>query len=117
MAVAVSESSSTGLPRDAAHAGVAKESSFMVVFGNSEWITDTALTANSVNYDLFTSCLTWLRGGTGVGKSATDKGKTREVYNLNVPKENIVRLAYLPLGLILLGVVGLGCGVWVVRRR
>jgi hypothetical protein len=42
--------------------------------------------------------------------------KDRDRYRLE-PTTNIARLMFLPSGLMLLGIVGFGVGVWVIRRR
>jgi hypothetical protein len=121
MAVAVSETAGRGVPRDAAHAGMFQETPRLVVFGNATWVTDDRDYGlrgrlGQTNFDLFSSCLSWLRERPDIGK---EKGanKTRQVYDLNIADQNISRLVWLPLWLILLGVIGLGGGVWVVRRR
>jgi hypothetical protein len=43
--------------------------------------------------------------------------KTRKDYDSGLPKTEARRLQWMPLGLMLLAVVGMGLGVWVVRRR
>jgi hypothetical protein len=118
LAVAVSEGGGGNLPRDRAHASLVKETPRLVVFGNADWVDDQALRGakGQANYDLFTSCLSWLRERPTVGKT-TIGPKERKVYDLNVPETARDRLLYLPLGLMVLAVLGIGCGVWVVRRR
>jgi hypothetical protein len=118
--VAVSDSSSPpGMPRDAAHAGQLKDTPRMVVFGTASWITDDSLASGraSSQIDLFENCLLWLREKSGIGLSNQITGKKRQEYEPNIPPQEAGRLTYLPLGLMLLAVIGLGTGVWVVRRR
>jgi len=116
LAVAVSDSSGPpGLPRDAAHGGLHQDSPRMVVFGSSSWISDDFVGRGGEGIDLFMSCVSWLREKSTIGKPR--EGKKRPIYTLNIPKVDAGRVTYLPLGLLLLGVVGLGTGVWVVRRR
>jgi hypothetical protein len=105
------------MPRDAAHAGMLKETPRMVVFGSSEWVTDATIGGRfgDVYADLFESCLNWMREKSAIGLKIPPK--ERPSYTLNVPEAGMMRLLFLPLGLILLGIIGLGCGVWVVRRR
>jgi hypothetical protein len=67
--------------------------------------------------DLFRSCVSWLRGSPDIGKGNPDEQKRRKEYQLNVAPDNINRLKYLPLLLMILAVIALGTGVWVVRRR
>jgi hypothetical protein len=108
-----------GMPRIPGHEGLMKEQPRMVVFGDADWVTDQYINGQlgGLYYDLFTSCLAWLRERSDIGTSANAEVKQRKAYKLNVPEANLGRLRYLPLGLSLLGVLALGCGVWVVRRR
>jgi len=106
------------VPRDRAHAGVVKDTPRMVVFGTANWVSDEGLNGNQANLraDLFSSCISWLREKASVG--ITIPPKTRKEYVLNVKTpEAISRMHFLPLGLMVLAVIGLGTGVWVVRRR
>jgi hypothetical protein len=115
--VAVSESSgASGVPRDRAHAGLVKETPRLVVFGSSSWVSDEALERRPSGYELFAACVSWLRERPVV-KTSAGGGSERKVYEPHIPQQNRARVAYLPLGLAILGVLGLGCGVWVVRRR
>jgi hypothetical protein len=107
-----------GVPGDAAHARLQKPR--MVVLGNALWATDhfervTGLDV-SRNFDLFENSIAWLRERPTVGKSSEGPGP-RKRYTLGLSPESQARVTWLPLGLMALGVVGLGCGVWVVRRR
>src|SRR5262249_39462730 len=100
------------------HAGLMKETPRMVVFGTAGWLTDDMLVgARGGQYvDLFTSCVSWLREKSTTGSTYIE-GKRRSDYDLGLQKPDAGRLLYLPPGLLLMGVVGLGTGVWVVRRR
>jgi hypothetical protein len=118
VAVAVSESQG-GMPEIPNHPPLnQKEVPRMVVFGDAGWVSNDALSnpANAYNYDLFASCLAWLRERPDVGVGDTE-AKERKEYALNVRADAIPRIEYLPLGLLFLVVVGAGMGVWVVRRR
>lgn len=118
IAVTVADSGSApGVPRDAAHSALQKDTPRMVVFGTSSWITDDGLTGNreALRLDLFQSCVSWLREKSSVGVSVPPK--SRPEYDINIPKTEANRLRFLPLGLMVLAVIGLGTGVWVVRRR
>jgi hypothetical protein len=120
IAVTVSEGDRGGLAGIPGHEAFAKQEPRMVVFGNAGWVTGEELNraTGQYNYDLFVSCLSWLRGRADVGKQATSEGKERKQYPLlSTQGVNVSRMVYLPLGLLLLTVVGLGCGIWVVRRR
>jgi hypothetical protein len=118
LAVAVSSSSApTRAPDDDAHASMRQKSPRMVVFGSVQWVTNRDLAGgkNDQNIDLFINCLSWLAESSAIGTSV--EARTRPVYNLSVPMTEVPRLRWLPLGLMLLSVGGLGLGVWVVRRR
>jgi hypothetical protein len=119
VAVTVSEGGRNPLQNIPGHEGLntGKETPRMVVFGDAGWVSNDALNEQGgrVNYSLFASCLAWLRERPEVGKQA--ESKERKEYSLNVPGLAITRIEYLPLPLMVLGVVGLGVGVWAVRRR
>jgi hypothetical protein len=118
VAVAVSDGGTPpGMPRDAAHSSQLKDTPRMVVFGSSGWVSDESLEGGggAVRMDLFSSCVSWLREKSSVGVKI--EGKKRKEYDLNIAPQDTGKVMYLPLGLLLLGVVGLGTGVWVVRRR
>jgi hypothetical protein len=120
LAVAVSTSGGPpkmpGMPDDAAHGG-GKEQPLMAVFGTASWVNDEGLSGRTgaLRADLFSSTLSWLRGQGEMGKFVEDK--TNQEYELTVPPQNMARLKWLPLVLMVLTVAGLGIGVWVVRRR
>ena len=89
----------------------------MVVFGAADWINDESLNNRgrlSTRMDLFNSCVSWLREKSSIGKVIPDKKKKE--YELNIPPQEVWRLKWLPLALLMLGIVGMGTGVWVVRR-
>jgi hypothetical protein len=119
VAVAVSESSG-GVPDVPGHEMLNKQKEVprMAVFGDAGWVSNDALNnpANAYNYDLFASCLAWLRERPDIGMGDTE-AKERKEYSLNVPAAAASRIQFLPLGLLCLVVVGAGLGVWVVRRR
>src|SRR2546423_585115 len=65
------------------------------------------------NYDVFESSLAWLRERpSSIGLDP----KERKIYQIE-PTTNFTRMEFLPLGLMIVTVLGLGLGVWVVRRR
>ncbi len=87
----------------------------LVVFGDASFVTNPYLSKNegNFNYDLFFSALGWLR------ERPADIGiapKERESYSLP-PGVTVGRLVGLPTVLMLVLILGLGAGVWVVRRR
>jgi hypothetical protein len=119
VAVTVAESSG-GVPNDFAHAGVDKDSTpRLVVFGSADWIKDDALNSGegSTRMDLMNSCISWLRKKAAIGGKPPIEGKERVKYQPNIAPQDLNRLLFLPLAMMLLAVVALGTGVWVVRRR
>jgi hypothetical protein len=89
----------------------------MVVFGDASWVANSDLSGRDgkTNFDLFASCVNWLRERPDIGAQAV-ADKARAEFRL--PKDvGGLRLLVLPVMLILLTVVCLGTGVWVVRRR
>jgi hypothetical protein len=94
-----------------------KQEPLLVVFGDAGWVSNREIAAtNRPNFDLFVSLVSWLRERPEIGKKAAD-AKERPYFNLNVTPEGIVRLQWLPGFLICLTIVGLGGGIWIVRRR
>src|SRR5262249_2805912 len=89
----------------------------LVVFGDAEMISNAELSDRSgaLAYDWTTSALDWL----SANKTGLVGPRTKEAtsYSLNPQKVNVERLAYLPGWLMMLGILGLGAGVWVVRKR
>jgi hypothetical protein len=116
-AVAVSEGGAPPIP---GHPPIGSGSKpRMVVFGAGGWLSDEEIGSREggANYDLFASVLYWLREKPNLGVGPADTDKPREDYNLKLTDDPAFRLRMLPLGLLVLGVLALGLGVWVVRRR
>jgi hypothetical protein len=71
--------------------------------------------------DYIDSCIGWLRGKADLGKDiVTDRPRPDfTLANQAGFKEGgrLSLMVWLPLGLMLLGIVALGGGIWVVRRR
>lgn len=88
----------------------------MIVFGDASWITNNILLqATPDNFALFSSSLSWLAGRHDIGERIPTS--TRNVYRLKIPPGDEKRLVFLPGVLMMMGVLVLGFGVWVVRRR
>jgi hypothetical protein len=117
VAVAVTESNSAGLPPG--HPGMTKDKTpRMVVFGDASWVSNKVAANTNIgaaHADLFLSCLAWLRERPEVGETIATKD--RDTYALGLQPGAVNRLERLPTFLMLIGVVTLGGGVWVVRRR
>jgi len=118
IAVAVSQSSA---PADPFHKGMNADPSTssprMIVFGASKWVLNEEMKGGvgELRGDLFNSCVSWLRERAAIGQK--EGVKTRQAYRINIDVKDKSRVRELPLGLMVLGVVGVGAGVWVVRRR
>ncbi|MBI1915768.1 MAG: Gldg family protein [Planctomycetes bacterium] len=118
VAVAVSETApQQGLPPG--HVPVQSGVPRLVVFGDGSWLTNESITREgSSSADLFASCISWLRGKADLGPSlAEDKERKQFSLRNRVTSSEASRLAWLPLGLIFISIVGLGGGIWVARRR
>jgi hypothetical protein len=120
--VIVSESAG-GLPPGDPHAGMfnREQTPRLVVYGNARFISDQPLPGGlrvtqvgmELYYSLFASSIAWLRERPN---SIGIEPKKRDEYKMN-ENTNIGRLLWLPAGLMGITIVGLGLGVWVVRRR
>jgi hypothetical protein len=91
----------------------------LVVIGDTAFASNEAIGGRSgreegasVNYDLFASALAWLREKPGsMGIEPKDRGS----YTMK-QTTNLRAMLLFPLGLMSFAVIGLGLGVWVVRR-
>jgi hypothetical protein len=96
-----------------------KETARVAVFGNGWFVSDDAGAQGSRNqaatlwFDLMGSTLDWIRDRPTVGGETT---KQYTSYTLK-PGFDQMRLVYVPLGVGFLIVMGLGAGVWVIRRK
>jgi hypothetical protein len=89
----------------------------LIVFGNgslvSNRLVDKATPIAFPYYELFTSCVAWLRERpTSIGIEP----KKSDYYAFPLDA-NVTRMVVLPSILMVVGIIGLGTGVWVVRRR
>jgi hypothetical protein len=112
MAVLVSEASEPVSPMQPPVAGKPR----LAVFGSTTFAVNPAMNpaAPSIYYDLMVGSIDWLREKpAGIGVQA----KTNRAFVLNPATTDWKALYLLPLGVMLLGVIGLGGGVWVARRR
>jgi hypothetical protein len=86
----------------------------LVVIGDTEFISNANLSVSDSSYSIFASALDWLADRPGVGA----RPKESSTYSLSAKAaENVNRMANLPLWLMILVTVGMGAGLWVVRRR
>jgi len=88
----------------------------LVVFGSATWSSNRCMaegTSGAPYYALFSSCLAWLR------ERPSDIGiepKKSDIFVLK-PNTELLRMILLPAIVLFVGVIGMGVGVWVVRRR
>jgi ABC-type uncharacterized transport system len=88
----------------------------LVVFGSASFAANRYMTEASgqPNYDLFSSALAWLRERpSNIGLEP----KKRDIFVLNVPDDVVSRMRWLPGTFMVVTIIGLGTGVWLIRRR
>jgi hypothetical protein len=86
----------------------------VVVFGDATFVSNRFQPQYQLGFDIFQNSLQWLTGRTeDLGLSP----QKSERFTLNTAAVNPSRLVLLPGLLMVLGVIGLGAGIWVVRRR
>jgi hypothetical protein len=86
----------------------------LAVFGNSRFVLNTNMRPNAATepFELMAATLSWL------GEKPNTIGIGPKSYRMYKPQNsNLDTLQLLPLGIILLGLAGLGAGVWAVRRQ
>ena len=92
------------------------------VFGNSYFVSDEAFRQTRaetapLSFDLFGVTVDWLRERPSIAAAGIE-AKSYTEYRFPQPASvDTMRILYLPLGLAFLTVLGLGAGVWVIRRR
>jgi hypothetical protein len=87
-----------------------------VVIGSASFASNRYMNESSPlpNYDLFASALSWLRERPS---SIGLEPKKRNIFALNVRDDVLARMRWLPVTFMLIGIIGLGTGVWLIRRR
>jgi len=92
----------------------------IVVFGDAEFISNLDVISamrqgSDLAFDWTASILGWL----SAKKTALTGPRTKEStsYTINPLQVDVERMRYLPGWLMMLSVIGLGGGIWVVRRR
>jgi hypothetical protein len=114
VAVAVSESGASDTMDPTRRPAPSQSKPRLIVFGDATIACNEYMKGSRTDvYSLIASSLAWLRDRPeNIGIEA----KKREYYIMD-PNTNISRMIMLPFGLMVFAVVGLGLGVWVVRRR
>lgn len=120
VAVTVSESSRGATPPGDPHAFMdrgGESKPRMVVVGNSAFVSDRSLERSGAiseySIGLVASSLAWLRERPN---SLKIPARSQQNYQMSA-NTDIWKMILSPAWLLTLGVVGLGLGVWVVRRR
>lgn len=119
IAVAVSESKGASNPADP-HGGMfggGEERPRMVVIGNVSYFSDAALQRGGRSAEsavgFIASSLAWLRERPN---SLNIAARTRKDYEMS-PDTDLGQMVFLPGILMASSVIGIGLGVWLVRRR
>jgi hypothetical protein len=89
----------------------------LVVFGDTTFLTNPYASerAGRPNVSFFASTIDWLAERSS---SFGVESKSLPIFALDPSAaERSTRMYFLPLVLSLVGIIGLGAGVWVVRRR
>ncbi|CAN5396182.1 hypothetical protein BH10PLA2_BH10PLA2_03030 [soil metagenome] len=113
--MAITESSGAPTPGNPHAAPQGNEKPRMIVVGDATWVSNLFMSEQleAKNFDVFNSMLSWLRERpNNIGVDA----KKRETFAFS-PDVDISRMFWMPCILMVVGVIGLGAGVWVVRRR
>ncbi len=94
-----------------------------VVMGNARFVTDEFLrrVGNTDSLELVASCCGWLRERPGIGSKPVEASQKfeRKTYQLRTRRDTLElgRMRWLPLGLAMVAIFGLGAGMWLVRRN
>jgi hypothetical protein len=86
----------------------------LLVVGDTEWISNNDILRSEVAFPWFGSALEWMSEKKGLIGPRTKESTS---YTISPFKVNVDRLVYLPGWLMTLGILSLGAGIWVVRRR
>jgi hypothetical protein len=87
----------------------------MVVYGDATMACNQFMNerTGNTNYELIANTLDWLRERP---QNLGIEPKNRNVFTLS-PDTSVARMILLPGALMFLGIIGLGVGVWAVRRQ
>jgi hypothetical protein len=88
----------------------------LIVFGDASWASNALeQQVAPFHFNLFVSCLSWLAERADIGTRVPPT--QHDLYRIKAAPGSGWRIILLPSALMILGVLGLGIGVWVVRRR
>jgi hypothetical protein len=116
VAVAVSEMGAPSNPADPHAFMNRKQQPQLLVYGDATWATNGFMGEGGL-FDLFTASVSWLRDRPDVSSVTDTKERKAFILRPEDPSAFLTRVVFLPLGLLAVGIVGLGGGVWWVRRR
>ncbi len=118
LAVVVSQTGGRGAPGAPPPAGVPVAAVYGTAFIFSDQISKRFSPDSApITFDLIAVTIDWLRGRPSIAASDIEAKKYVEYQFPQPSTVDLTRLEYLPLSLAFLVVVGLGVGVWFVRRR
>jgi hypothetical protein len=93
-----------------------KQEAQALVFGDATWVSNRRMGEGGL-FDLFTASLAWLRDKPNVAEVTEAKERKAYVVKPEEPGQFWAQAFWIPMGLLTVGIIGLGTGVWVVRRR
>ena len=120
------EGKSPAKPSGLIHLGVTVQESGApraVVIGNAKFVTDEFIkrVGDTASLELVASCCGWLRERPGIGSKPVESSQKfeRKTYQLRAKRDTLElgRMRWLPLGLAMVAIFGLGAGMWLVRRN
>jgi hypothetical protein len=114
LSVAATVSQSSLPPGHPGLGGAGNDKPVMAVFGTSSWVSNSQVGAGE-NFNLFTSCVSWLRERQEIGKRPNPPKPP--TYEWKGGPEAAQRMLWLPGSVMLLVILSLSIGVWIVRRR
>jgi hypothetical protein len=91
-----------------------KDRPMLVVYGDALMISNDVRFPQIRYFDLMASSLEWLAGRP---ENIGIEPRKDSFFRFHSPTIHFGRMVFLPTGLILLSLLGVGAGVWVVRRR
>ena len=93
-----------------------KQEAQALVFGDATWVSNRRMGEGGL-FDLFTASVAWLRDKPNVAEVTEAKERKAYVVKPEEPGQFWAQAFWIPMGLLTVGIIGLGTGVWVVRRR
>jgi gliding motility-associatede transport system auxiliary component len=121
VAVTVREKSGdSSMPDDPVHAPMRQKEGEprLIVFGSSSLASNTLVEGGrEIYYNLIQSCLAWFRGRPEMMTEITPKARSSYKLNLKAEDSSLRNIIWLPILVLIVGVVGAGVSVWFLRRQ